>query len=280
MISVCIPTKNEERNLSACLQSLCGEFDEVVVVDSGSVDATCIIAKDYGARVIRFEWNGSFPKKRNWTLRNYKFRHPWILFLDADERLTPEVLAEIRNKVLNADCVGYWLSFTNWFMGRPIKHGDIFRKLALFRIDAGEYEQFPERWWSTYDMEIHEHPVLEGSTGQIDARLIHHDYRGLKHYLAKHNEYSSWEAERYLWLQQAEPSAWRQLNRRQQFKYRHLRSWWLGGFYFLVSYFAKLGILDGSAGLTLARLKMRYFDEARLKIVELERESAQHKSSE
>lgn len=271
-ISVCIPVLNEERNLGPCLRSLEGRFDDVVVVDSGSTDATRSIAAAGGAQLIDFRWNGEFPKKRNWALRNHPFRHPWILFLDADERLTPQVIVELERTIPGSRCAGYWLSFANWFMGRPLRHGDVFRKLALFRRDAGEYERFPERWWSHLDMEVHEHPVLEGEVGTFEAALEHHDYRDLDHYLAKHNAYSTWEANRFRWLQSTDdPGVWQALTRRQRFKYQNLDRWWLSWLYFAASYFGKLGFLDGWAGWTFARLKSRYFDDIRLKILERQR---------
>ena len=273
-ISICIPVLNEERNLGGCLRSLEGRFDDIVVVDSGSIDATRHIAESGGATVVDFRWNGEFPKKRNWALRHHPFRHPWILFLDADERLTPQVLMELERTVPGSRHAGYWLSFTNWFMGQPLRHGDVFRKLALFRRDAGEYERYPERWWSHLDMEVHEHPVLQGDTGEIHARLEHHDYRDFDHYIAKHNAYSTWEANRFQWLQSAQnQSAWEALTPRQRFKYRNLDRWWLSWLYFAASYVGKLGFLDGRAGWTFARLKSRYFDDIRLKIVEKRRTS-------
>jgi len=159
-------------------------------------------------------------------------------------------------------------------MGRPLRHGDTFRKLALFRIGSGEYERFPEDHWSHLDMEVHEHPVLGGSSGEIHSRLQHHDYRGMKHYLAKHNEYSSWEANRYQWLLQAGADEWTKLNARQRFKYRHLSAWWLGPFYFFMCFIVKRGFLDGVNGWTFGRLKMQYFSDIRLKIAEISREHA------
>lgn len=267
-ISVCIPVRNEEKNLPTCLQSLQGAFEEVVVVDSGSTDNTRSIAENAGAVVLDFHWNGQFPKKRNWTLKNHAFRNPWVLFLDADERLTPEVIAELWATIPNSTHVGYWLSFTNWFMSQPLRHGDVFRKLALFRTDSGQYEQFPENWWSHLDMEVHEHPVLKGTTGQISTRLEHHDYRGLSHYIAKHNEYSTWDANRWRWLQTAPPEVFQAMTSRQRFKYRHLGKWWLPWLYFLMSYVAKRGFLDGRAGWVFSRMKFRYFEEIRLKITE------------
>jgi hypothetical protein len=153
-------------------------------------------------------------------------------------------------------------------MGQPLRHGDVFRKLALFRVGAGEYERFPENWWSHLDMEVHEHPVLRGSVGEITARLEHQDYRGLTNYLAKHNEYSTWEANRFHWLRQAGAGEWTKLNRRQRFKYHNLDKWWLGWVYWFAAYVLKRGFLDGSAGWTFNRLKRRYFEDIRLKIIE------------
>jgi glycosyltransferase involved in cell wall biosynthesis len=267
-ISVCIPVKNEEKNLPNCLLSLIDAFDDVVVVDSGSTDATVSIAKQAGAKVLDFHWDGCFPKKRNWTLQNHEFRHPWVLFLDADECLTPEVIAELRAKVPGSTHVGYWISFTNWFMGQPLRHGDVFRKLALFRKDAGQYERFPEHWWSHLDMEVHEHPVLNGTTGVIESHLEHRDYRGLAQYISRHNEYSTWEANRWHWLSSAGGDAWTQLTSRQRFKYRNLDRWWFAKFYWFVSYVLKRGFLDGRQGFVFAAFKHRYFADIRLKIRE------------
>lgn len=269
-VSICIPVKNEALNLPECLAAL-GDFDEVLVVDSGSDDGTVQIAEKAGARVLSFQWDGRFPKKRNWALRNYGFKHPWVLFLDADERMNPAFVNELRRILPGTSHAGFWISFTNWFMGGPLRHGDVFRKLALFRVGAGEYERFPENAWSHLDMEVHEHPVLEGTVCELQTRLEHHDYRGLKNYLARHNEYSSWEANRFLWLQSAGADAWLTLNRRQRFKYRHLDSWWLGWFYWFVSVWLKRGFLDGRNGFRFGMLKRRYFEEIRLKIEEARR---------
>jgi glycosyltransferase involved in cell wall biosynthesis len=267
-VTVVIPARNEERNLPSCLDALGDRFSQVWVVDSGSDDRTREIAEAWGALVIDFVWDGRFPKKRNWALRNHVLATPWVLFLDADERVTPEFVDELRRALEDTRHVGFWISFTNWFMGRPLRHGDVFRKLALFRIDAGEYEEFPEDHWSHLDMEVHEHPVLSGSVGEIRAKLEHHDYRGLKHYISKHNEYSSWEAQRFQWLSRAGADEWTKLTGRQRFKYRNLNRVWLGPLYFGVCYFLKRGFLDGVAGFRFARMKWRYFSDIRWKIAE------------
>ena len=269
-VSVCIPVRDDATNLQACL-ALLGDFDEVVVVDSGSVDHTAEVAQQAGAKVLQFKWDGGFPKKRNWALRNHVFAHPWVLFLDADERMNAEFVAELRVTLRDTPHAGFWISFTNWFMGSPLHHGDVFRKLALFRVGTGEYERFPEDAWTNLDMEVHEHPVLAGSTGALCTRLEHHDFRNLKNYLARHNEYSSWEANRFLWLLHADAAAWQGLNSRQRFKYTHLHRWWFGWFYWLLILVVKRGLLDGLSGFHIAGFKRRYFEEIRLKIKESQR---------
>ncbi len=93
-ISVLIPVKNEINNIEECIRSV--EFaQEIVVVDSHSTDGTQEAAAKLGADVIEFNWNGQFPKKKNWALENVKWKHDWVLILDADERITPELAREI-----------------------------------------------------------------------------------------------------------------------------------------------------------------------------------------
>ncbi len=270
-ITVCIPTRNEAKNLPICLESLQGSFAQVVIVDSNSTDETRAIAETFGASVLDFRWNGKSPKKRNWALQNYPWETPWVLFLDADERVTSEFICELEARIPKASEVGFWVRFTDWFMGKPLHYGDVFRKLALFRIGAGEYEQFPEEWWSDLDMEVHEHPVLDGALGDIQARLEHHDYRGLHSYIWRHNEYSTWETQRFLWLALADGAEWGKLTSRQKFKYRHLDKIWFASLYFLTSYIVKGGFRDGAAGWYFAILKRRYFTDIRLKISEARR---------
>lgn len=267
-ITVCLPVRNEEKNLPSCLEALGDGFEEIVVVDSGSTDRTAEIARAAGASVMDFHWDGKFPKKRNWFLANHAFRTSWVLFLDADERVTPAFLEEMAAAIRQPGVAGYWMSFDNWFMGRRLLRGDVFRKLALFRRECGEYERFPEDFWSHLDMEVHEHPVLEGSIGELKCRLEHRDYRGLEHYISKHNQYSSWEANRFLWFRSQGSETLRALYDRQRFKYSFLDRPWFGLLYFLAGYLGKGGFMDGREGLTFALMKFRYFNDIRLKIRE------------
>ena len=265
-VTVVIPVLNEELNLPACLDALADAFENVLVVDSGSTDRTGEIVSAAGADILQFEWNGMYPKKRNWTLENYNFETEWVFFLDADERVTPSFIDELHRTLSDTPHVGFQITFTNWFMGRPLHHGDVFRKLPLFRVGAGAYEKFPEEGWSTLDMEVHEHPVLNGTVGKICARVEHHDFRSMEHYLRKHDEYAAWEANRFCWLQSAGKQEWAKLTARQRVKYSLLNRPGLGWIYFCAAYVLKLGFLDGRAGFELARTKCRYFNQIRRQI--------------
>jgi glycosyltransferase involved in cell wall biosynthesis len=265
-ITVVIPAKNEEQQLDECLGSL-DRFAKVVVVDSGSTDQTEAIARSRGAEILRFQWDGKFPKKRNWVLLTYSFATPWVLFLDADERVTPDFVAELERTLPSTTHDGFWLRYANVFMGRRLRHGPPMRKLALLRVGAGLYERIEEETWSRLDMEVHEHPVVSGTVGEIKSPLDHQDDRGLHAYIAKHNDYSTWEAARYVKLLNTTDS-WRGFTATQRMKYRSLEKWWLAPAYFMYSYFWKLGFCDGRPGLAFAILKAIYFFQIKLKIRE------------
>jgi glycosyltransferase involved in cell wall biosynthesis len=269
-ISVVIPVKNEAKNLAHCLGSLDG-FAEIVVADSGSTDRTVEIAKSAGATVLDFRWAGGFPKKRNWVLQTFTFKTEWVLFLDADEKPTPAFKAAVAAAIDRTDYVGFWLHYRNHFMGRVMLHGVPQRKLALIRVGSGYYERIDDPGWSAHDMEVHEHPVLNGPVGAIKEPLEHRDFRNLHHFIQRHNEYSSWEAHRYIALTN-DLASWDSLTPRQQLKYRTLRRWWYAPAYFMISYVWKLGFLDGFSGLTYAVYKLIYFFEVRTKILELQAE--------
>jgi glycosyltransferase involved in cell wall biosynthesis len=265
-VTVVIPVKNEERNLPRCLAAL-RDFRHVIIVDSGSADQTREIASRAGAQLIDFSWDGKFPKKRNWVLMNHQFSTPWVLFIDADEHVTGGFVEELRRVLPDSKVDGFWLNYTNYFLDRELKYGIPQRKLALFRVGAGLYERIDESRWSHLDMEVHEHPILLGDLGEIRARIEHRDFRGLEHFITRHNAYSSWEAHRFLQLR-SQASARVGLTSRQITKYRHLSKWWYAPAYFLFSYFLRLGFRDGRPGLVYNLFKMFYFVEVREKIIE------------
>jgi len=269
-LTIAIPVRNEERNLPGCLAAIgTGFAKQVVILDSGSTDRTIDIAREAGARVLNFDWDGRFPKKRNWYLRNHAPATRWVLFLDADEYLTEAFKQELTKALLDSSKVGYWLSYSIYFLGKELKAGYPLRKLALFRTGAGEYERIEENQWSQLDMEVHEHPVLQGDVGAILSKIDHQDFRGVSHYVSKHNDYSSWEAYRFIKTAgDAESRAswtWK-----QKLKYRLMRSPLIGPIYFLGAYGLLGGFRDGTRGLAFALLKMAYFTQVYCKIRELE----------
>lgn len=265
-VTVAVPVKNEEANLAACLERL-DRFAEVVVIDSGSTDGTCKIAESFGARVVEFRWNGKYPKKRNWFLLNAPPEQPWVLFLDADEIVNSDFCNAVARAVEDPDFDGYWLKYTNYFLGRPLRHGLAQRKLALFRVGKALYQRVEENSWSGLDMEIHEHPIVQGRVGEIAAGVDHRDDRGLAKFIAKHRDYAIWEARRFLAIRN-KPEALLRLTPRQRFKYRYLAHWWYPWFYFLFTYVAKLGFLDRAPGFYYAFYKAWYFQTIGLLIHE------------
>ena len=288
-VTVVIAVKNEERNLPLCLERL-SRFSKIVVIDSGSTDQTQAIAAKFGCEFIPFKWNGHYPKKRNWYLLNHHVDTPWVFFLDADEYVTDEFVNELERAIVKTQHAGFWVNYSNYFLGQELKHGVPQLKLPLFKVGAGLYERIDEDAWSSLDMEVHEHPVLQGSVGELKSKIDHNDFKGLHSYIAKHNEYSSWEARRYMKLQIAgatmrasatatavtetgtKPNVLadsEHFTATQRRKYNNLTRWWLAPVYFLYTFVYKLGFLDGRAGYAFARMKAIYFWQIRLKIAEL-----------
>ncbi len=267
-LTIAIPVRNEEKNLAACLVAIGTNLaQKIIVIDSGSTDSTRAIAQAHGVEVVDFKWNGQFPKKRNWFLQNHRPATKWILFLDADEYLTEPFKNELRSALSNTTVSGFWLNYTIYFMGKNLKGGYPLKKLALFQVGLGEYERIEEKEWSKLDMEIHEHPVLQGAVGQIRSRIHHQDFRGIAHYVVKHQEYATWEAARFIQAQSAaDKSRW---TLKQRIKYRLMESVLIGPVFFIGSFVFMGGFRDGSRGLSFAILKMSYFNLIYCKIREL-----------
>ena len=117
-VTVLVPVKNEAGNLSRCLDSV-KWADEIFVVDSQSTDETAQIAERYGAKVVQFHFNGTWPKKKNWALENIPFANDWVFILDADEVLPPSAEKEFAGAIANAgEITGYWINRRFFFLGR------------------------------------------------------------------------------------------------------------------------------------------------------------------
>lgn len=265
-VTVAVPVKNEEKNLTRCLERL-SRFAEIVVIDSNSTDQTRQIARLFEARIVNFEWDGRFPKKRNWFLINEPPTQPWVLFLDADEFVNEAFCDAIASAVEDTTHDAFWLNYANYFLGKPLKYGIAQRKLALFRVGKALYERIEEDGWSQLDMEIHEHPIVSGTVGEISERIDHQDYKGLGKFIEKHRDYALWEAQRFAALSNNTENP-DHFTSRQKFKYKNISKWWYPWFYFCVNYFWKLGFLDGKHGFYHSYYKTWYFHTIRLIIAE------------
>jgi glycosyltransferase involved in cell wall biosynthesis len=167
-ISVIVPVKNEAHNLARCLNSL-KEVGEVYVIDSQSSDETAEIARSFGAKVVQFHYAGGWPKKRQWAMDMLPFAHDWIFLVDADEALTPELAAEIRQAIKDPSLDGCYVALRMFFLGRALRHGDAgFCKLSLFRHGHGHFEcRLKNQDASMADMEVHEHVIVTGKTWNL-----------------------------------------------------------------------------------------------------------------
>jgi glycosyltransferase involved in cell wall biosynthesis len=182
-VSVCIITLNEERNLGRTLKSVRGFADEIIVVDSGSTDATASIAQSFGARVFVEPWKG-FARQKNSSLE--KASGDWILSLDADEEVSPELGASIRSLMKAAgppQFEGYTVNRRNLYFGRWIKRAGYYPdpKLRLVKRGAAEFEL----------RDVHEDMKMAAPLGHLSGDLIHHAYPTLESFIEHANRYSS-----------------------------------------------------------------------------------------
>jgi glycosyltransferase involved in cell wall biosynthesis len=253
-VSVIVAVRNEEENLSRCLESL-RSVGEVYLVDSFSTDATPEIARSFGAQVVQFRYQGGWPKKRQWALDTLPLAHEWVLLLDADESLTTELAAEIKEAIEDSGVNGYYIGLDMHFLGRRLRHcGAAFYKLSLFRRGKGSFEcRTADQDTSMCDMEVHEHVIVEGPTGTLKNRLLHRNVSSLSRYILKHNEYSNWEAR--VWSEaddksQLPPSLFgSQAQRRRWLKKKFFKVPGCSALLFFYRYIFRLGFLDGVPGL-------------------------------
>ncbi len=274
-LTVIIPVRNEAHNLPRCLESL-KSAGEIYVVDSESSDDTAAIAESHGAKVVQFHYAGGWPKKREWAMDTLPLAHDWILLLDADEVLTPELVDEIQKAIQDPHTNGYYVALQIHFLGRRLRHsGASFWKLSLFRKGLGRFEcRLQDQDTSMADMEVHEHVVVTGATRKLSHPLIHHNVESLSRYIQKHNEYSNWEAR--VWLdgnrvkEEIQPSPWgTQAQRRRWLRRRFLGLPGSPLLFFLYKYGLSLGFLDGIPGLIYCAMQGIQFFHIKAKIYEL-----------
>jgi glycosyltransferase involved in cell wall biosynthesis len=274
-VSILVLTKNEQQDLPGCLQSVAWSSD-IVVYDSCSNDRTQDIAASAGARIIERPFD-NWASHQNWGLRNISFRHPWVFYIDADERLTPEAAAELQTIASNPDplYVAYRICRRDFFQGRQLRHVQTSPWYIRFFL--------PE--FVHYERLVNPITMVDGHVGDLNHHLDHYPFsKGLSHWIARHNSYSSFEAQQILQNRASQepfslPAAFfeRDFNRRR-FHQKEI-------FYrlparplikFLLLYVLKRGFLDGRPGFTYALLQSIYEAMIVLKVQELEQPQVLH----
>jgi len=185
-LTVLIPCKDELPHIRACIESVRAVADEILIADSGSTDGTLEVVRSIGGcRLIQREYVNSADFK-NWAIP--QARHPWVLVIDADERLTPELAAEIRQLLKSEPpSAGYALRRQNFFLGHPIRYcgWGTPRLVRLFRRDDCRYEL----------RRVHASVVVPGGeAGELQNMLLHHTAIDLERFVSKQERYSTWAA--------------------------------------------------------------------------------------
>jgi len=273
-VSFVVLTKNEQQDLPGCLQSIAWSSD-IVVYDSCSTDRTQQIATDAGSRIIHRPID-NWASHQNWGLRNITFRNTWLFYIDADERLTPEAATELQAIASNPDpqFVAYRIRRRDFFQGRQLRYVQTSPwYIRFFRPEFVRYERL-----------VNPITVVDGPVGDLNHHLDHYPFsKGLSHWIARHNSYSTFEAQQILLNRASQepfslPAAFleRDFNRRR-YHQKEL-------FYrlparplikFLLLFVLKRGFLDGRPGFTYALLQSIYEAMIVLKVQELELQQAE-----
>ncbi|MDH4029040.1 MAG: glycosyltransferase family 2 protein [Nitrospirota bacterium] len=230
-VSVVIVTKNEEHNIGDALKSV-SDAQEIIVIDSFSTDRTVGICRKYTDKVFQQEWQGFARQKQSAVDRA---NGTWVMILDADERVTPELKAEISAVIANTALNGFFVPRENYFSGRRIRHGGWWpdHTLRLFRKDKGRLEH----------REVHEKVVIDGQAGYLKNPLKHYTYNSVQDFIERNDRYSDLAAREI--LKKSGRAGLLSLT------LKPLAT-------FIKMYILKLGLLDGTKGLMLALLYTRY----------------------
>jgi glycosyltransferase involved in cell wall biosynthesis len=274
MISILVLTLNEEQNLPACLETVAWS-DDIHVLDSYSSDKTIEIAEKAGAKVW-FRKFDSFSQHQNWALENIPFKHPWVFYFDADERVTPELAKAMRAAVQSpGDNVAFRVQRRDFLLKTWLKHVQLTAYYdRLFRPEKMRYERLG-----------HCVSKPDGNVGTVAGFLDHYPFsKGIAEWIGKHNFYSTQEAQQIVTNRGAQNDAKRSvfalLSDAFSSKNRHEQRRLLKEIYyrlpgrpmvkFLYMYIVKLGFLDGRAGFTYSMLLAFYEYWIVLKVKELE----------
>lgn len=254
-ITLIILTFNEEKQIERCITSAREICSDIFIIDSYSTDYTKNVSEKLGAKVYQHKWMNNHAKQFNWGLENLPIKTEWVLRLDADEYLTPELVSEIDQMIhtLNKDITGVVLKRRVYFMNRWIKHGGYYPTylLRLWRFGSGKFE---ERW-------MDEHVKLEhGRTITFKNDFVDDNLNNLTWWTNKHNNYATREAVdllnnkyKFLTSDLISPELSQQQDKRKRWLkenfYTSIPLFLRPFLYFIYRYIFRLGFLDGKAGL-------------------------------
>jgi glycosyltransferase involved in cell wall biosynthesis len=277
-LTVIVAARNEAANIAACLDSL-QPAARVIVVDSHSTDGTADIVAARGAEVVQFDWNGRYPRKRQWALENLDISTAWVALVDADESIPPPLWEEIRSVLaVSSDCAAWLATKQFHFMGRRLRFGGFSHSaVLLFRKGTARFENLLPDVGEDLDMEVHERLIVAGPVGRLAHPLEHRDAKGLAAYISRHNAYSTWEAavrfralhaDRY-GEEAIRPRLFGNVQERRRFLKRiamrmPLEPWLWFGYHYLL----RGGFLEGRRGLIAARIRRAYIEQVRAKLAE------------
>ena len=261
-VSVMIFTLNEQIHLPSCLDSLAW-CDDVIVIDSFSTDATQTICEQRGARFYQNKFTG-FGNQRNWALDNTKPKYEWLLILDADERVTPELLAEMA-KLAQSDIehIGAFRLRRRFYMwGKWLRYSSLYPTWVVRFIRVGRVRYLNRGHAETQD--------VEGAIMNLDSDLIDENLKGIDEWFNRQNRYASKEAEFELeqeknGLDLLDLFALEPLKRRAALKRLAWKMPARGLVYFLYSYFLRLGLLDGRPGFVFCLMRAGYQSQIAIK---------------
>lgn len=195
-VTVLIQTKNEELGIGACIRAL-NDFAQVIVVDSMSADSTQSIATQLGAEVIEFDWNGAYPKKKQWQLDNVATRFAWVLFMDADETPTAGLVAELQSVFASKERpeAAFDINLEYVFAGKVLRHGHRVTKRALVHRDRVFFPEMDDLDVPGMgELEGHYQPEANGKISRLKNHILHNDLDPVESWFARHNRYSDWES--------------------------------------------------------------------------------------
>lgn len=267
-VSIFIQTLNEEDNLPGCLDSVAWS-DDIVVLDSLSTDRTKAICEERGCRFFERAYDGRGPHQ-NWAMENIDFRHKWVFYLDADERMTPELREEIERIANDPDetRVAFYCGRRNMFMGRWLKRA----------MPPGHIMRFFQPPHIRFERLANPTPIIDGEHGYLKHHFIHYNFsKGLTEWFERHNRYSGYEATETVRALREHPVRFGDLLARDRIKRRYALknlSFRMPGrplLKFLYMYVLQLGFLDGRPGLTYCTLQMIYEYQIVLKVREIRR---------